>query len=309
MALRRGGGKPGGGGLKGFVLLSMASPYIALLLYALAFGDVRSWVWLSELGDTTAYLVLTSLLYMLVDPKLGVVALANISLASAACILMKNFFALPRPPAELWLTQASGYSFPSGHATASSAFWSLMILNAGATGTAALLALPVLAVSASRIALHVHYLTDVVAGAVLGILTSAVVNHLYRVGGVRLSVLPASLASASLMVLNLAVYADASQLAVLAASCLLLVFSKWADACTSVLEGARLGARLPIATFTIAISGYLYLASRSNLPAALSLAADAAVVALLLFLPPALASAASGMKALHKTLLRGDDRD
>jgi membrane-associated phospholipid phosphatase len=81
---------------------------------------------------------------------------------------------LPHPVAH-----AHGYSFPSGHALGSAAFWGSIALvgHAKALSRPAALAvavvLPVL-VAATRVLLGVHYVTDVVGGLALGWACAAV---------------------------------------------------------------------------------------------------------------------------------------
>jgi membrane-associated phospholipid phosphatase len=80
----------------------------------------------------------------------------------------------PRPPVP-HLTDATGFSFPSGHSAAAAATWAAVALVLGrgrpwrvkallAAGAAA----ATVAVAASRVLLGVHWVTDVVAGVALG---------------------------------------------------------------------------------------------------------------------------------------------
>jgi undecaprenyl-diphosphatase len=78
-------------------------------------------------------------------------------------------------PAVLQLTSFGGYSFPSGHTAAAAACWAAMALVVArrwkrpGRRLAALIALAItLAVGASRVLLGVHWLTDVIAGAIAG---------------------------------------------------------------------------------------------------------------------------------------------
>lgn len=90
--------------------------------------------------------------------------------------VIKDALRRPRPAASQWLTPASGWSFPSGHATQAAAAWGILAVLAATrrsartkiaigTGAAAI----VLLVAFCRWYLGVHWLTDVLAGMALGI--------------------------------------------------------------------------------------------------------------------------------------------
>jgi membrane-associated phospholipid phosphatase len=76
----------------------------------------------------------------------------------------------PRPPMHLWLTNASGSAFPSGHATQSLSTYAALALVCAAllpqSRRPALAAAAVLAagIGLSRVYLGVHWATDVLAG-------------------------------------------------------------------------------------------------------------------------------------------------
>jgi undecaprenyl-diphosphatase len=96
--------------------------------------------------------------------------------------VLKAAFRRTRPEAMQMVFPAEGFAFPSGHAMAAAAFYffvaylSWRLLQGWQRGvyTAALLVL-VLLIGWSRLYLGVHYLTDVVAGILAGILWTGTV--------------------------------------------------------------------------------------------------------------------------------------
>ena len=88
---------------------------------------------------------------------------------------VKHAVERPRPPSDQALAHAADFSFPSGHAAATTAVFGLLVWLAlrhlhGATRTAAVIAgaAVILGVGLSRIYLGVHYPTDVAAGWLVG---------------------------------------------------------------------------------------------------------------------------------------------
>ena len=107
-------------------------------------------------------------------------------------VAVKQLVERPRPPAALALSHASGFAFPSGHATDAAAVYGMLAVllarsGRGAArvaawaGAAALIAL----VGLSRLYLGVHWLSDVVAGAGLGIAWLLAIFTAGRVGQPR----------------------------------------------------------------------------------------------------------------------------
>jgi undecaprenyl-diphosphatase len=101
-----------------------------------------------------------------------VVALSSLGLM----FLLKNSFQRIRPVAPM-VDGISNYSFPSGHALMSLAFYGLLIIYAARhiqnrilrQSIYLLLGFLILLISFSRIYLRVHYTTDVIAGLSIGV--------------------------------------------------------------------------------------------------------------------------------------------
>jgi undecaprenyl-diphosphatase len=79
---------------------------------------------------------------------------------------------------EVWNRFSSKYNaFPSGHVTASMAFFGVLFF-ANRRVAVACLAIPIL-IGFSRIYIEAHYLSDVVCGIILGILSAALVARVF----------------------------------------------------------------------------------------------------------------------------------
>jgi membrane-associated phospholipid phosphatase len=103
--------------------------------------------------------------------------------SSVSMALAKAFVERTRPDVLSWLTPLSSYSFPSGHATLSTAFYGFLavclyrrvqnpILRFLSISACCLI---VFLVCLSRLVLSYHYMTDVTAGVLLGLFWLAIV--------------------------------------------------------------------------------------------------------------------------------------
>jgi undecaprenyl-diphosphatase len=116
---------------------------------------------------------------------LAVAPLASLAIGGALCAVGKQLVGRPRPSVALRLLPESDASFPSGHATDSTAFFvalalvvAIVLLRRPLARAAAVVAGAVLpgAIGISRLVLGVHWPTDVIAGWALGLLVALVVT-------------------------------------------------------------------------------------------------------------------------------------
>jgi len=105
--------------------------------------------------------------------KVPVVAIGSVVIM----VLLKLFFERPRPESP-FLMDVSGFSFPSGHSMSAMTFYGLLIfiISNGRIQKPrkyvmiGLLVILILLIGSSRIYLRVHYLSDVLAGFLMGII-------------------------------------------------------------------------------------------------------------------------------------------
>ena len=129
----------------------------------------------SALGTETLFLVLLPIIYWCINPRLGVRVGLILLVTAGINAIGKLVTHAPRP---YWidarvkaLSTETSFGMPSGHAQVSVAIWG--VLAAATRKPAAYLAagLLVVLIGFSRVYLGVHFLSDVVIGLLLGILT------------------------------------------------------------------------------------------------------------------------------------------
>ena len=131
----------------------------------------------TNMGGAYALLAITILLVLIKrNKKVSLFIAINLVAVFAASQIFKFIFRRDRPM-EIFLVNASGYSFPSGHAMVSCAFYLyiLYLINRKIQNRAlkfifsTLMILLILLIGFSRIYLGVHYLTDVIGGWILAV--------------------------------------------------------------------------------------------------------------------------------------------
>jgi len=146
-----------------------------------ATGEVHAWAWrLTHPGDAwllavvvVAAAVMLALRGRWPEALLLVVAAASVALVTTVA---KEAFRRSRPPFVDPTHRPHSFSYPSGHASGAFAVYVLVALlltvgmstRARAIALAGALALALL-VSTTRVVIPVHYLSDVIAGAAVGL--------------------------------------------------------------------------------------------------------------------------------------------
>lgn len=143
---------------------------------------------ITQFGSAIVLIIITILCVIFIrDKKYKILVPANLVTIAIINIVLKNFFLRPRPD-ELRLIEETGYSFPSGHAMASTAFYGLLIYivhekveNKILRNTICImLGLLILLISISRIYVGVHYTSDVIAGTCLSIAYLILITRLIK---------------------------------------------------------------------------------------------------------------------------------
>ena len=141
---------------------------------------------ISFLSSATFLAVLSILLFFIFkNKKYGLLSFLNLVLVALVNQILKLIFSRPRP-FEWMLTEESGYSFPSGHAMVSSAFYGMLIYLIWQTKIAkkykiiltVFLSILIFLIGLSRIYLGVHYTSDVIAGFALSLSYLIIVTSL-----------------------------------------------------------------------------------------------------------------------------------
>ena len=129
-------------------------------------------VFVTDLGDLTAVMVLLSVLYWVVDRERSALVVSYIVAGASVVVLLKLGFGLGRPEVEILAREYDQYGFPSGHAFTATVVYGGLLWTFGkhrnpvpALGTAGLIA----AIALSRVVIGVHYLADVIAGVAVGV--------------------------------------------------------------------------------------------------------------------------------------------
>lgn len=135
-------------------------------------------------GEETPMILIIAVLYYAIDKvfaqKLFFITLTSMGING----IIKNIIRLPRPFASGEINcvrpdTATGYSFPSGHTQNFSTWTTVFNLKIKKIGLAILTAILIALVAFSRNYLGAHYPSDVITGAILGVLFAIIGCRIY----------------------------------------------------------------------------------------------------------------------------------
>lgn len=131
----------------------------------------------TNLGGALVLIMISLLMLLFIkDKKTVLIIIINLIIAFLFNDLLKHIFVRSRPDSINWLVTESGYSFPSGHAMVSMAYYGYLIYllylskNKYKWLLITLSSIIILLIGISRIYLGVHYLSDVLAGFLVAII-------------------------------------------------------------------------------------------------------------------------------------------
>ncbi len=137
---------------------------------------------ITDLGSTSFYMAVIPVLYWCVNKSLGFGLVMALSISNYVNIGIKFIVCRARPyaafphlnaPEYLKLT-GTGYSFPSGHAQVTSTFWTYLSRSVRRKWVAITGIAIVVVVAFTRVYATVHFPTDVLVGAPLGLVIAYV---------------------------------------------------------------------------------------------------------------------------------------
>ncbi len=126
-------------------------------------------------GEEVAILLVALLIYWCIDKKRGFSIASSLLFALSASMVVKAIVRQSRPFQVLSsihgkrLSTATGYSFPSGHTTGASSFYSAIMALFGVKPVRCLCLALIILIPISRLYLGVHWPIDIVGGLIIGL--------------------------------------------------------------------------------------------------------------------------------------------
>ena len=142
----------------------------------------------TNLGGALILIIMSILImFFIKDKKVSIAIIVNLVIVFLLNQGLKLIFQRARPDNVNWLVDEIGYSFPSGHAMVSMAFYGFLIyltyklINKKYKWfLIVLLSIIIIFVGISRIYLGVHYLSDILAGFLISLVYLIIFVSLYN---------------------------------------------------------------------------------------------------------------------------------
>lgn len=137
------------------------------------------------LGEETPMILLIAILYFAVNKTYAQKLFFITAISLSTNCIIKNLVKLPRPFTKKGITcvrpeTATGYSFPSGH-TQNFTTWSTAIaIKFKKIWFTIIIGILIILIVFSRVYLGAHYISDVLVGAILGVLFAIIGDVLYN---------------------------------------------------------------------------------------------------------------------------------
>ncbi len=144
--------------------------------------------YITKLGEETIFIFLLAIIYFVIDKKYAQKLLFVVATSMGINGVVKNFAKIVRPfdvlnnpvhPVETAREAATGYSFPSGHTQTFSTWSTSLAIKLKKYWVTIIAAVLIAAVAFSRLYLGVHYPSDVIVGAALGIGCAFLLGYVY----------------------------------------------------------------------------------------------------------------------------------
>ncbi len=139
---------------------------------------------LTLFGEETILVLLAAFIFLSVDKNKGYKLIFTIASGTCLNALIKNIVKFDRPIGIEGIVSnrvetATGYSFPSGHTQATSTFWTSLSIIVKNKNLYVFSAILITLVAVSRLYLGVHWPTDVIFGALFGVLWAIIIGKVF----------------------------------------------------------------------------------------------------------------------------------
>jgi len=135
-------------------------------------------------GEESVLVILSVIVFLSIDKNKGYKLIFTIASGTCFNALIKNILKFERPIGIEGIVSkrvhtATGYSFPSGHTQATSTFWSSISIIFKKKALYVFSPIIITLVAISRLYLGVHWPTDVISGAVFGVIWAVLIDKAF----------------------------------------------------------------------------------------------------------------------------------